>query len=71
MYYSRSANKPNSSIVEDVLGCTFVMSAENEKASFQSILKSVVGDELDYTIIKTTKSRKSLTRTRTIPIRRL
>ena len=57
MYYSRSANKPNSSIVEDVLGCTFVMSAENEKASFQSILKSVVGDELDYTIIKTVNDK--------------
>lgn len=57
MYYSRSANKPNSSIVEDVLGCTFVMSAENEKASFQNILKSVVGDELDYTIIKTVNDK--------------
>ena len=57
MYYSRSAGKPNISVIEDVLGCTFVMSADNEKASFQSILKSVVGDDLDYTIIKTVNDK--------------
>ena len=57
MYYTKSANKPNISIVESVLGCNFVMSAENEKASFQSILKSVVGDDLDYTLIKTVNEK--------------
>ncbi|MBP3309588.1 MAG: DUF4317 domain-containing protein [Ruminococcus sp.] len=57
MYYTKSANKPNISIVEDVLGCTFVMSAENEKASFQNILKSVVGDDLDYMLIKTVNEK--------------
>lgn len=57
MYYTKSANKPNISVIEDVLGCNFVMSAENEKASFQSILKSVVGDDLDYTLIKTVNEK--------------
>ncbi|MBQ8296728.1 MAG: DUF4317 domain-containing protein [Ruminococcus sp.] len=57
MYYTKSASKPNISIVEDVLGCTFVMSAENEKASFQSILKGVVGDDLDYMLIKTVNEK--------------
>lgn len=57
MYYTKSANKPNVSIVEDVLGCTFVMSAENEKASFQNILKGVVGDDLDYMLIKTVNEK--------------
>jgi len=57
MYYSKNAKEPNSSVVEDVLGCTFVMSAESEKASFQNIIKSVVGDELDYTIIKTVNDK--------------
>lgn len=52
-----SAGKPNISIVEDVLGCTFVMSAENEKASFQNILKSIVGDDLDYMLIKTVNEK--------------
>ena len=52
MYYAKSAAKPNTSIVENVLGCTFVMSAESEKASFQNIIKTVAGDDLDYTLIQ-------------------
>ena len=57
MYYSKSAAKPNISIIEDVLGCTFVMSAENEKASFQNILKGAVGDDLDYMVIKSVNDK--------------
>lgn len=57
MYYAKSAVKPNISIIEDVLGCTFVMSAENEKENFRSILKSVVGDDLDYTLINTVNEK--------------
>ncbi|MDE6101402.1 MAG: DUF4317 domain-containing protein, partial [Ruminococcus sp.] len=57
MYYSKKANDPNISMVEDVLGCTFVMSAENEKASFQKILRNVVGDDLDYMLIKTVNEK--------------
>ena len=57
MYYTRSASKPNVSVVEDVLGCTFIMSAENEKSSFQSILKGVVGDDLDYMVIKSVNEK--------------
>ncbi len=57
MYYTKSATKPNISVVENVLGCTFVMSAENEKTSFQSILKSVAGDDLDYMLIKTVNEK--------------
>lgn len=57
MYYAKSAAKPNTSIVENVLGCSFVMSAESEKSSFQSILKTVVGDDLDYMVIKTVNEK--------------
>ena len=57
MYYTKNAGKPNISIIENILGCTFVMSAENEKANFQSILKSVVGDDLDYTLIRTVNEK--------------
>lgn len=57
MYYSKKANDPNISMVENVLGCTFVMSAENEKANFQTILKNVVGDDLDYMVIKSVNDR--------------
>lgn len=57
MYYAKSAAKPNTSIVENVLGCNFVMSAESEKTSFQNILKNVVGDDLDYMVIKTVNEK--------------
>ncbi|MBQ6180345.1 MAG: DUF4317 domain-containing protein [Ruminococcus sp.] len=57
MYYSKNAKQPNISIIEEVLGCNFVMSAENEKSSFQNILKSVVGDDLDYTLIRTVNEK--------------
>lgn len=57
MYYAKSAAKPNTSIVENVLGCSFVMSAESEKMSFQNILKNVVGDDLDYMVIKTVNEK--------------
>ncbi|MDD6826952.1 MAG: DUF4317 domain-containing protein [Oscillospiraceae bacterium] len=51
MYFSKKADKPNISIIENVLDCIFVMSAENEKAKFQQILNSVVNDELNYNVI--------------------
>lgn len=57
MYYTKSAAKPNISIVENVLGCTYIMSPENEKANFQNILKSVAGDDLDYMLIKTVNEK--------------
>ncbi len=57
MYYTKKASDPNISIVENVLGCTFIMSADIEKANFQSILKSVAGDELDYMLIKTVNEK--------------
>lgn len=57
MYYSKKAGSPNISIVENVLGCNFVMSADNEKTNFQNILKTVAGDELDYTLINTVNEK--------------
>lgn len=57
MVYSKSTKSPNVSIVEDVLECNFVMSPECEKASYQSILKSVAGDDLDYTFMNTVNEK--------------
>jgi hypothetical protein len=51
MYFSKKADKPNISIIENVLDCVFVMSAENEKARFQQVLNTVVSDELNYHVI--------------------
>lgn len=51
MYFSKKYDKPNISIIENVLDCEFVMSAENEKARFQQLLNAVVTDELNYNVI--------------------
>ena len=51
MYFTKKPDKPNISIVEDVLDCEFVMSAQKQKARFQQVINAVVSDELDYNII--------------------
>ena len=51
MYYTKSPQKPNLSIVENVLGCNYVMSFQREKETFRQIMHDVCGDELNYTVI--------------------
>ncbi len=51
MYFTKKPDKPNISIVENVLDCEFVMSAQKQKARFQQVINAVVSDELDYNII--------------------
>ncbi len=51
MYYTKTPKKPNLSIVEDVLGCNFVMSFQREKETFRQVLTDVAADELSYTVI--------------------
>ena len=51
MYYTKTPKKPNISMVNDVLGCEFTMSCQNEKETFQKVLTDVVADELSYTLI--------------------
>ncbi|MCM1024752.1 MAG: DUF4317 domain-containing protein [Prevotella sp.] len=51
MYYTKTPKKPNISVVENVLGCSFVMTCQSEKETFQQVLTDVVGDELSYTVI--------------------
>jgi hypothetical protein len=57
MYYTKTFKKPNISMVEDFLGCEFVMTANSEKETFQKILSNVVGDELDYDLITTVNDK--------------
>ncbi len=57
MYYTKNAKKPNTSIVDELLGCEFVMSCQSEKATFHSILNNVVADELDYSMITTVNEK--------------
>lgn len=57
LYYSKNAKKPNTSFIEEMLGCEFVMTGQSEKAVFHSILGNVVGDELDYDLITTVNDK--------------
>lgn len=57
LYYSKNAKKPNVSIVEELLGCEFKMSYENERNTFRTILENVVGEELDYELITSVNTK--------------
>ncbi len=57
MYFTKTPNKPNISIVNDILGCQFLLSAIEEKIEFQNILKNVVGEELNYMVITTVNEK--------------
>ena len=57
LYYTKNPKKPNTSMIEEFLGCEFVMTSQNEKEVFHSILGNVVGDELDYDLITTVNDK--------------
>jgi len=49
-----SAHKPkevNISIVENVLGCHFTQTANEQKETFQTMMQEIVADELNYSVI--------------------
>ncbi|MDR0991491.1 MAG: DUF4317 domain-containing protein [Ruminococcus sp.] len=49
--YSKNTAKPNTSMVEGLLGCGFVRPPKAERAVFGALLENICGDELDYTKI--------------------
>ncbi|MGN0666397.1 MAG: DUF4317 domain-containing protein [Huintestinicola sp.] len=51
LYYTKSPKKPNLSVIEDVLECSFEFTAEGEKERFHAVLTGVCREELDYTVI--------------------
>lgn len=51
MYFTQNSKKPNISVVNDVLGCEFVMSSVEEKSSFNDLLSDIAGDEISYDIV--------------------
>lgn len=57
LYYTKNAKKPNTTVIEELLGCEFTMTGQSEKAVFHSILGSVVGDELDLDLITTVNGK--------------
>ncbi len=53
MYSTKSPKKPNVSFVNDVLRCSFSMSANREKQEFCNLVSDIAREELDYTVITT------------------
>lgn len=51
LYYTAKPKQPNKSVVNQVLGCEFTFTANDEKEAFCKVLSDVLGDDLDYTII--------------------
>ena len=49
--YSKSKAKPNISMIDDVMSCTFTTTSDVEKNNFQTILKTVVDEDLNYNFI--------------------
>ena len=51
MYYSKNSGKPNAGIIENVLGCKFVMNAEQQKMHFWGMMAKTLGENLNYDMI--------------------
>ena len=52
LYYSKKPEELQDIFVEEVLGCSEIMSAKNQKESFQTILTDTLGEECNYEVIK-------------------
>lgn len=52
LYYSKKPEELQETFVEQVLGCTQIMSAKVQKESFQSVLSDTLGDDCEYTVIR-------------------
>ncbi|MDR0987511.1 MAG: DUF4317 domain-containing protein [Ruminococcus sp.] len=51
LVYSKSAAKPNVTLVQNVLNCEYVRSPKSEREVLSDVLKAACKDELDYTKI--------------------
>ena len=51
LYYAGKVNQPNETFIEEVLNCEEIITAEDDKDSFELILKQVVGEEVESRVI--------------------
>lgn len=51
LYCAGKVNQPNGTFIEDVLNCEEIITAQDDKESFEQILKEVIGDEVDSKVI--------------------
>lgn len=52
LYYSKKPETLQDIFIEEVLGCREIMSAKDQKESFQTILSDTLGEECNYQVIK-------------------
>lgn len=55
--YARKPKEINVSLIEQVLGCTFTCTAQEEKEQFQAMMQEIVGEELSYETITAVNQR--------------
>lgn len=59
MYYTKKPKDPNVSMVEEVLGCHYTLSAQEEKETFRAVLDKAVGEELNLSVIASVNEKIS------------
>ena len=52
LYSSKQAEDLQPEFIENVLGCTFPMSAGSQKSTFHSVVMNTLGDECEYDVIR-------------------
>lgn len=52
LYYSKQAEELQEEFIEQMLGCTFPMSAGSQKSTFQSVVMNTLGEECEYNVIR-------------------
>ncbi len=57
LYYARKPKDINVSLIEQVLGCKFTCTAQEEKEQFQTMMQEIVGEELSYETITAINQR--------------
>ena len=59
MYYTKKPKAPNISIINEVLGCHFVATYNDERVTFRSVMNNVVGDELNFDVVTSVNEKIS------------
>lgn len=51
LYYAGKVNQPDESFIEGVLHCEEIITAVEDKDSFEQVIKNVIGDEVESSVI--------------------
>lgn len=51
LYYAGKVNQPDFSFINQVLNCEEIITAEEDKESFEQVIKKVIGDQVDSNVI--------------------